>query len=1014
MRRFSIYLALFVCVFISFSSTASAIAIPKRYSVTPPPAVPTNVAGLLVNQSQVNITWKGISDAVSYNVFVNDRQYRTGVNQSACELYGLPQNATHKIQVQAVNYSGYSELSTPIYVSIPLYAPSMPQFSNVAPISPTQIDFYWEANPVEESVTKYNLRILGNGTEVVFQNIAYLSYSVKDLRPNTFYEYQLEAVNAKGITKSGWGRTYTLSNTPLVPKGFRAIPVSSSQVNLLWDAPEEFEGVDSYTVMINDSQTITGIKSRSYEVKNLQPNKLYGFKVRAVSANGIQSDLSEDLRVSTASLLPPIKITPQVVSSNQINVFWDSSPSSDLIGYNLRIDGSQLVTNIKYLSYAVTSFAPNSTHTFEVQAVDFGGNVSAWTTPISATTSPVAPPQTPNIPSGLDVRTFSPTQIDVSWRQNASADNVISYSIRVNGTVITGIQNLSYSIKNLTPNTIYTIQVQAVNTQGVSFWSAPLMAVTAAFEAPQNVSPQVVSSSQINLFWNASASQNISSYNLRINGSQIIFGITYLSYAVRNLNANTPYTFEVQGVDSSGGVSVWSTPVIATTGGLGSPPSAPIGLSLQAISSSQINAFWNQNSANENVTSYNLRVNSSTVISDIRYLSYAVRNLSSNTTYTIEVQAVNAQGVSVWSVPVSVATSTIVAPQNISPQAVSTTQINVFWNPASSPNISSYNLRINGSQMITGITYLSYPLKNLNPGTNYTFEVQAVDSSGAVSNWSAPVSARTQPLPSTPIGVSPQVISSSQINIFWTANPASENIVSYNLRVNGGARVFTDIRYLSYAVKDLSNGMPYQFEVQAVNAAGATSNWSLPISAVAGEMPVSPPAKITTQVISANQINVFWDAAPSPGGAIYYLRINGSQVISGIFYLSYAVKNLNPNTTYTFEVQTATSSGALSPWSQPVTTTTPATNVSAPARVITQVISANQINLFWDASTSPNVVRYNIRVNGMLYVPEVPYLSYAIKNFSPNTTYTFEVQAIDSSGNVSAWSSPVTATTPPL
>jgi hypothetical protein len=82
---------------------------------------------------------------------------------------------------------------------------------------------------------------------------------------------------------------------------------------------------------------------------------------------------------------------------------------------------------------------------------------------------------------------------------------------------------------------------------------------------------------------------------------------------------------------------------------------------------------------------------------------------------------------------------------------VSTSQINVFWNGApASENVTSYNLRIDNSHVIRGITYLSFPVTGLAPGTTHTFEVQAVNSSGAESNWSASKSATTRTASNSP------------------------------------------------------------------------------------------------------------------------------------------------------------------------------------------------------------------------------------------------------------------------
>src|SRR5205085_32129 len=157
----------------------------------------------------------------------------------------------------------------------------------------------------------------------------------------------------------------------------------------------------------------------------------------------------------------------------------------------------------------------------------------------------------------------------------------------------------------------------------------------------------------------------------------------------------------------------WSLNITTTTA---IAPSKPVISAANVVSQSQINVFWNQNPAGENVTSYNLRINGSDVITGITFLSYPVKNLTQNTTYTFEVQAVNSFGASTWSAPINATTLSVNPPPNapngITTSVVSSSQINVFWNASSSQNVTSYNLRINGTDVISNITYLSYPVKN--------------------------------------------------------------------------------------------------------------------------------------------------------------------------------------------------------------------------------------------------------------------------------------------------------------
>jgi chitodextrinase len=145
-----------------------------------------------------------------------------------------------------------------------------------------------------------------------------------------------------------------------------------------------------------------------------------------------------------------------------------------------------------------------------------------------------------------------------------------------------------------------------------------------------------------------------------------------LSFPVTGLSPGTTYTFEVQAVNSSGVESAWSTPVSATTGGTAPAPgvpSAPTTVITDVVSASQINVFWNAPAANQNITSYNLRINGATVIRGITYLSFPVTGLAANTTYTFEVQAVNSSGTeSNWSVIKSATTASSSAALILSPE----------------------------------------------------------------------------------------------------------------------------------------------------------------------------------------------------------------------------------------------------------------------------------------------------------------------------------------------------------
>ena len=176
------------------------------------------------------------------------------------------------------------------------------------------------------------------------------------------------------------------------------------------------------------------------------------------------------------------------------------------------------------------------------------------------------------------------------------------------------------------------------------------------------MTPTVVSSSQINLAWNASS--GATSYNVKsatVNGgpyTTIASGVTATNYNNTGLTAATTYYYVVSAVNLSG-ESTNSSQVSATTQSAGSVPSAPTGLTPTVVSSNQINLAWNSAS---NATSYNVKSATvsggpyTTIASGVTATNYNNTGLTAATTYYYVVSAVNGNGESTNSSQVSATT----------------------------------------------------------------------------------------------------------------------------------------------------------------------------------------------------------------------------------------------------------------------------------------------------------------------------------------------------------------------
>src|SRR5207244_3560892 len=141
-------------------------------------------------------------------------------------------------------------------------------------------------------------------------------------------------------------------------------------------------------------------------------------------------------------------------------------------------------------------------------------------------------------------------------------------------------------------------------------------------------------------------------------------------------------------------------------------------------------------------------------------------------------------------------------------------------------------------QVATGLTPASFVNAGLAASTTYFFRVQAVDAAGS-SGFSAQAMATTQAaancttVPAAPAGLTATAVSSSQINLSWTAvTPPANCTVTYTVfrsTTNGftpGAanQVATGLTTPSFQNTGLTASTAYFFRVQAVDAAGASAS----------------------------------------------------------------------------------------------------------------------------------------------------------------------------------------------
>ncbi|MCK6557571.1 fibronectin type III domain-containing protein [bacterium] len=262
--------------------------------------------------------------------------------------------------------------------------------------------------------------------------------------------------------------------------------------------------------------------------------------------------------------------------------------------------------------------------------------------------------------------------------------------------------------------------------------------------------------------------------------SQIaVAGANATSYSDNGLAANTTYFYRVR-ASAGGGDSDYSNEANATTWATAQPPAAPGNLTATAVSSSQINLLWQDNSSNETGFEIDRATTSGGPYTQItttgaNVTTYSNTGLSPNTTYYYRVRATNAAGDSDNSNEAFATTQSPppppAAPTNLTANAVSSSQINLAWQDNSSDETGFEIDRATTSGgpytqiATTGANVTTYSNTGLSPNTTYYYRVRATNVAGDSPN-SNEASAMTLAAPAGNLALNKPATASSTYSSF--------------------------------------------------------------------------------------------------------------------------------------------------------------------------------------------------------------------------------------------------------
>jgi len=615
---------------------------------------------------------------------------------------------------------------------------------------------------------------------------------------------------------------------PTVPSGVQAASVSSDSVQLDWTASQDDILMFGYRVY-RDGSRVGSTPLTTYTDTGLSPGNTYGYRVSSYDWFGNESEKSTTLYVVTAdgsAPTAPANLQGTAVSASRIDLAWTASTDNvGVTGYRIYRDGAAIGTTAG-TSFSDTGLAEYTTYVYRVAAYDAGGNESTASSPLTATTVDAT---APSVPSNLQGAAASTSRIDLTWTASTDNAGVTGYRIYRNGTAVGTSASTGYSDTGLSEATSYSYTVAATDAEGNESAQCGAVAVYTADatspSVPSNLQGTAASASQINLTWTASTDNlGVAGYRLYRNGS-LVASPAGTSYSDTGLSEATSYSYTVAAYDASGNASSQCGAVAVSTLDA-TVPSVPSNLQGTAASASQINLTWSASTDNVGVTGYRVYRNGIQV-GTAASTSYSDTGLSEATSYSYRVAAYDAAGnLSSLCGAVAVSTADATAPSvptNLQGTGASASQINLTWT-ASTDNVgvTGYRVYRNGSQVGTTAS-TSYSDTGLSEITSYSYTVAATDAAGNASAQCGAVAVSTldATAPSVPTNLQATVVSTSRIDLSWTASTDNVGVAGYRVYRDGS--LVASPAGTTYSDTGLAAGTTYGYRVAATDAAGNTS-----------------------------------------------------------------------------------------------------------------------------------------------------------------------------------------------
>jgi RHS repeat-associated protein len=740
--------------------------------------------------------------------------------------------------------------------------------------------------------------------------------------------------------------------TPAAPSALTATIVSSTQVNLAWTDNSTNETgfkIERKTGSGSYSQiATTGDNITTYSNTGLTAGNSYTYRVRA-NRNSSNSSYS-----NTAAVTMPYEtsITTQPTSVTQCGgttATFSVSAAGTSLTFQWRKGGTN-ISGATSSSYTMNSITTSNAGSFDVVVTGLAGSVTSTAATLTVNTLPVITTQ----PASLTQNTGTNATFSVT-----ATGTGLTYQWRKEGTNISGATSASY-----TKNAIASVDAGSYDV---------VISVTCGTVTSSTATLMVQSGTTRDAYSLINAGSADANQGLNMGDNE--FGSFDNGDWARYNNVN------------------FSTAAISVGITLGVPADyagqqiqlrldAPTGTIIGTLTTSSTGSDWDTHAYVEQTTT----ITGATGVHNV---------------YLVGVGAYGVADVENFKFYHSTAPVITTQPTNIT-QCTST---NASFSVSATGTSLTYQWRKGGTN-ISGATSSSYTMNSITTSNAGSFNVVVTGTGGSVTSTAATLTVNTAPAITTqPVSLAQNTGTNATFSVAATGTSLTYQWRKGGINISGATSS-------SYTISSVASGDAGDYTVVVSGACGSPVTSSTATLTVSCTNPV-----ITTQPVSLTQntgTNATFSVTATGTGLTYQWRKGGTN-ISGATSASYTKNAIVSGDAGSYDVVITGTCGAVT--SSAATLTITGTTPTAPTGLTFTTNSSTQINLSWtdnaNNETGFYIERKKTGEGSFTQIGSVGanVTTYYSNSLLPNTIYTYQVRAYNTSGT-SAYTGTVTATTP--